>query len=345
MTGLFPFLFSICRKQPSRVLAITAGIVLLTGLAPVALAIVPTTTQLSIPVPSVAVGVPTLLVATVTDASSNPVLQGTVVFYDRERILGKAQIVSRAGGTFTQGTANFKTASFTPGGNSITAVFAGTKTDASSTSAAVTVTVTGKVPTSFTLAETPVDGLETLIATLQTYGEPKLTGSVDFMDLTADTSLGTLPLTDGLQTTNLLISSTPTFGEVGSPQGLGVGQIGGGVVAGDFNGDGFLDLATAIDDYVINILIGNGDGTFKPPVTYSLPEVFPTNIYTGDFNNDGKLDLAVVNLSYASLTGTVDILLETEMGHSSRRSPMDRFTGMLMPRSPILTTMATWTWW
>jgi Bacterial Ig-like domain (group 3) len=199
MTNRSLSISAISSRSLRRTVALAAGYFLLTGLAPVALATVATTTQLSIPVPSVAVGAPTLLVATVTDASSNPVLQGTVVFYDRERMLGKAQIVSRAGGSFTQGTANFKTASFTPGGNSITAVFAGTKTDASSTSAPVTVTVTGPVPTSLTLAETPVDGLETLIATLQTYGEPKLTGSVDFMDLTKDTTLGTLPLTEGQQ--------------------------------------------------------------------------------------------------------------------------------------------------
>src|SRR5271154_2119664 len=106
---------SIFREQPVRILAMTASIVLLLGLAPVAGAITATTTQLSVPMPTVAVGVPTLLVATVTDASSHPVLQGTVTFYDRERILGFAQIVSRAGGSFAQGTANFKTASFTPG--------------------------------------------------------------------------------------------------------------------------------------------------------------------------------------------------------------------------------------
>jgi FG-GAP-like repeat/Abnormal spindle-like microcephaly-assoc'd, ASPM-SPD-2-Hydin len=69
-----------------------------------------------------------------------------------------------------------------------------------------------------------------------------------------------------------------------------------GVVAGDFNGDGFLDLAAANDSGVISVLIGNGDGTFKPPASYTAGISYPDYIYTGDFNNDGKLDLAVVNV-------------------------------------------------
>src|SRR5271154_2806988 len=106
---------SIFREQPVRILAMTASIVLLLGLTPTAGAITATTTQLSIPTPSVAVGVPTLLVATVTDASSHPVLQGTVTFYDGSRALGSVQIVTRTGGKFAQGTANLKTASFSQG--------------------------------------------------------------------------------------------------------------------------------------------------------------------------------------------------------------------------------------
>jgi FG-GAP-like repeat/Putative Ig domain/FG-GAP repeat len=55
--------------------------------------------------------------------------------------------------------------------------------------------------------------------------------------------------------------------------------------AGDFNGDGKLDLV--IDGG--GILLGNGDGTFTPGNGVSTG-VFGT---VGDFNGDGKLDLAV----------------------------------------------------
>ena len=181
----------------------------------------------------------------------------------------------------------------TPGANSITAVFAGTDTDAHSTSAATNVTVTGKIGTTTTLSAAEVAGAYTLTAALQAFGAFPPTGSIDFLDTTTDTALGGMPLSAVTWNASLVISSMPAVG--GQP---------GGVVAGDFNGDGFLDLATANNDGGISVLIGNGDGTFKPQVPYGAGG-FPANIYTGDFNNDGKLDLAVVNYS----DGAVGILL------------------------------------
>ena len=48
-----------------------------------------------------------------------------------------------------------------------------------------------------------------------------------------------------------------------------------------------MDLALATDD--VAILLGNGDGTFRPEVDYGAGMTGP--ITTGDFNNDGKLDV------------------------------------------------------
>ncbi len=80
------------------------------------------------------------------------------------------------------------------------------------------------------------------------------------------------------------------------------------VAVGDFNGDGKLDLAVAdsgvgVPPYLISVLIGNGDGSFKPPVSYSVGD-YPFWIITNDFNGDGKLDLASV-----SFGGIVSLLL------------------------------------
>ena len=60
------------------------------------------------------------------------------------------------------------------------------------------------------------------------------------------------------------------------------------MAAGDFNGDGNVDLAVATDvaNSSVSILLGNGDGTFKPPVSYATDE----DVYwvaVGDFNDDG----------------------------------------------------------
>ncbi len=67
------------------------------------------------------------------------------------------------------------------------------------------------------------------------------------------------------------------------------------VAVGDFNGDGKLDVAVANSvGNNISILLGNGDGTFKPQVTYTT-DTAPQGIAAGDFNGDGHLDIAVTN--------------------------------------------------
>jgi hypothetical protein len=66
---------------------------------------------------------------------------------------------------------------------------------------------------------------------------------------------------------------------------------------GDFNGNGKLDVATAGEfgtQRYINILLGNGDGTFHKGAHYS-GEGSPASIAVADFDADGKLDMAIAN--------------------------------------------------
>ncbi len=64
------------------------------------------------------------------------------------------------------------------------------------------------------------------------------------------------------------------------------------VVAADFNADGNPDLAIADGAGDAIILLGEGNGSFTPPVVYPVG-TFPDTILSADFNGDGKLDLAM----------------------------------------------------
>jgi hypothetical protein len=64
------------------------------------------------------------------------------------------------------------------------------------------------------------------------------------------------------------------------------------VTAGDFNGDGILDLAIAdAGSTALTILKGNGDGTFTQVSGEPTLPQFSNFVTTADLNGDGKLDL------------------------------------------------------
>jgi hypothetical protein len=70
--------------------------------------------------------------------------------------------------------------------------------------------------------------------------------------------------------------------------------------AGDFDGDGHLDLAYSADPSdgnpgTVGVMFGRGDGTFAHPL--SLPAGHSPTVGTGDFNGDGQRDLVSTNYS------------------------------------------------
>ena len=74
-----------------------------------------------------------------------------------------------------------------------------------------------------------------------------------------------------------------------------VGKSPAAIVIRDFNGDGIPDVVAANSgDNTLSLLLGNGDGTFKPATSIAVG-VTPVTLVAADFNGDGHLDLAVGN--------------------------------------------------
>jgi hypothetical protein len=110
-------------------------------------------------------------------------------------------------------------------------------------------------------------------------------------------------------------------GSFHGPQSVNAGGVAMYLAAGDFNGDGRMDLAVTLNTEAVAILLGNGDGTFQPPVTYPV-ETSPQGLAVADLNSDGKPDLAVVNFCGhrpRCYHGTVSILLGRGDGTFTRQ--------------------------
>ncbi len=67
------------------------------------------------------------------------------------------------------------------------------------------------------------------------------------------------------------------------------------VAAGDFNGDGRLDLAAARNDNQLLLLLRNATTGFTVSTQQFATGSSPAGIAVGDFNGDGRADLAITN--------------------------------------------------
>ena len=97
------------------------------------------------------------------------------------------------------------------------------------------------------------------------------------------------------------------------------------IAVADVNGDSKLDVMVASGSnagHQVNVLMGNGDGTFQAAVSYALPEN-AFGIVAADFNGDGKPDLAVAGWSG---TGAGVMILQNK-GDGTFRTAVNVTTG------------------
>ncbi len=126
----------------------------------------------------------------------------------------------------------------------------------------------------------------------------------------------------------LLNRGDGTF-QLSSPYSTGMDPV--SVIAGDFNGDGKLDLAVANaitpghpGPGTISIFLNNGDATFRHNGDYPAGQGVGA-LTTVDFGSHGQLSLAVIN--FVSLNGINAVAVLHNRGDGSFQAPVSYLTG------------------
>jgi hypothetical protein len=252
-----------------------------------------TLTALSGSATNITTGTTITLTAAVTSASGT-IKAGQVNFCDASatyctdiHVLATAQVTSA-------GTATIKLRP-APGAHNYKAEFLGTINWAASTSNTSTVSVTGAFPSATAIARSGFAADYSLTATVSGSAKSPAgpAGTISFVDLSANNSvLATASLGD------------PVVEALAAGPTSAVGNEPSGIVAGDFNGDGNMDLAVGLNAVSPTdsptILLGDGMGNFNP-VTGNPITAVGKPVLVQDFNGDGHPDILLSDELSASL--------------------------------------------
>ena len=275
-----------------------------------------TTTTLAIsPASPVTAGTVVTLTATVRAAGLPIGGGGTILFCDTSQETCTGTAFVGTGQVTSAGTASIKLVP-SIGSHTYYAIYLGDTTFQASQSANSVFVVTGTFPTTTTISSSGSAGNYSLTGTVVGKGSASLapTGSVDFEDTT---------------NSNFVVAS----GAVGSSTLAqtfisGVAPITGthpsGVAGGDFNNDGFLDVAIVNQTAgTVSVFLGNGDGTFSAKTDYTVGTT-PVAVAVADIDNDGTQDLIVVNggsNNISVLTGKGDGTFNAQATTSTGQGP------------------------
>jgi trimeric autotransporter adhesin len=240
-------------------------------------------------------GIPNIFSLTATVSSNgNTLPTGTVSYVDASNgnaVLGTAALTSEMGAGFA-GSSLFSVASQNSGNTVLTADFNGDGIPDLVILGNDTICVLlGNGDGTFTAAPSPSN---------------ELPGAIAVGDFNGDgiPDLAVAPVLDEGYSEVLLGNGDGTFTPAGGSFGTIYGNYiftSNAIAAGDFNGDGKLDLAVAcarIGDFPCNMLLiltGNGDGSFMQPSAVPVDLSGSQSMAVGDFNGDGEPDLAVTN--------------------------------------------------
>lgn len=203
---------------------------------------------------------------------------GKVTFYDGATILAVEPLVN--------GQARFVTVLLVAGSHTVTAHYSGDATYLPSNASPLTQVIGTRL----------ANGFQSVVSTLNF---PFALTPRAVADFNGDGKLDVAAAVQGQANPSLIVMLGNGDGTLQPPSAIIAGTY---CAAGDFNGDGWADLALC-DTNNINVLLSNGDGTFKAPVS-SRSGATDFAAAVGDFNGDGKSD--VVTGGGALLLGNGD---------------------------------------
>ncbi|MBX3002246.1 MAG: VCBS repeat-containing protein [Caldilineaceae bacterium] len=121
------------------------------------------------------------------------------------------------------------------------------------------------------------------------------------------------------------------YGRFANPLYFVVGRNPHGVATADFDHNGHLDLAVALKGelgmgYGVDVLLGNGDGSFQAAVTYQADRG-PDGVAAADFNGDTHPDLVVTNYSSGDYLEPAKVSILLGKGDGTFNDPTNYLVG------------------